>query len=48
VDAPTPLPLVVPPLSMVPLLMALLLPLAKLMPRVVAPLRATIPVVIDT
>jgi hypothetical protein len=48
-DAPTPPPLVVSPLSMAPLPLAFLLPLAELMLKVVvAPLGATIPIVIET
>jgi hypothetical protein len=46
-DAPTPPPLVVPPLAVVPLLLAHSLPLAKLMLRIaIAPLGAIIPLVI--
>jgi hypothetical protein len=55
VDAPTPSPPIVPPLQMVPpllvvpLSLAFLLPLTELMSRVViAPLGATIPLVIKT
>jgi hypothetical protein len=49
VDAPTPLPLVVPPFPMAPLPLAFSLPLTKLMSRVViVPLGATIPLMIET
>ncbi len=48
-DAPTPPPLVVPPLPVVALPLALLLPLVELMPRItVAPLGAIVSLVIET
>jgi hypothetical protein len=48
-DAPAPPPSIVPPLLMVPLLVALPLPLVELMLGVVvAPLKVTIPLVIET
>jgi hypothetical protein len=48
-DAPTPPPLVVPPLLVVALPLALSLPLVELMLRItVAPLGAIVPLVIET
>jgi len=48
-DAPTPLPSIVPPLPMAPLPLAFSLPLTELMLKVViAPLGATIPLTIKT